>query len=196
MAHAPTRSTRLLTALSGFFLWLLVSLGGFMVFAAVTGSAPTMREVTLNADVEGSRITGLSPRVVARDEVAVEVRIPKPSHDEVRWAAGRNLTYGVVAVAAIWLLRQLLRSVRDRSPFTESNVWRLRALAFVLLVGTPLATFVASLFESAVASSVGVDSGVRIALPGSVFLAALGGFVLAEIFAAGVRMRDDLEGTV
>jgi hypothetical protein len=33
-------------------------------------------------------------------------------------------------------------------------------------------------------------------LPGNLLLAGLGAFILAEVFAQGLRMREDLEGTV
>ncbi|MDX6226438.1 MAG: hypothetical protein QOE64_2814, partial [Frankiales bacterium] len=113
------------------------------------------------------------------------------------WAAGRDLTYVALLLVGLWLLRRLLRSVRDRDPFTEDNVKRLRALALLILIGFPLARLVASLFEGELASSAGfLHHGLRLSLTGSALIGGLAAFALAEVFAAGVRMRVDLEGTV
>ena len=104
---------------------------------------------------------------------------------------------GLVAIAASWLLRGLLLSVRDGDPFTRANVKRLRALAVIVLIGIPLAALVGSLFASALAGSAGLDGGgIQLTLPGNAALGGLATFVLAEVFAAGVRLREDLEGTV
>jgi hypothetical protein len=100
-------------------------------------------------------------------------------------------------VAALWLLCRLLQSVRDGDPFTSTNVRRLRALAIVILLGVPLATFVSSWCEGELATSAGLRSaGTQLTMPGEAFVGGVGVFVLAEVFAAGVRLRDDLEGTV
>ena len=103
----------------------------------------------------------------------------------------------MVVVAVVWLLRGLLRSVRDGDPFTEANVRRLRTLALVVLIGVPLAGFLGSIFAGELATSAGLASrGTQLILPGTAFLGGLATFVLAEVFTAGVRLRDDLEGTV
>ena len=94
-------------------------------------------------------------------------------------------------------MRGLLKSVRDGEPFTARNLVRLRALGVVILLGVPLATFLSSICASEAADSAGLaGTGARLSIPGGAFVAGLLAFVLAEVFAAGLRLRDDLEGTV
>jgi hypothetical protein len=91
----------------------------------------------------------------------------------------------------------LLQSVRDGAPFTEANVRRLRALGLIILIGVPLATLVASWCASELAGTAHLPSaGIQLSMPGGAFVGGLGVFVLAEVFAAGVHLRDDLDGTI
>jgi hypothetical protein len=70
-------------------------------------------------------------------------------------------------------------------------------LGVMILVGVPLATLVSSWCASELATSAGLPSaGARLAIPGGPFVGGIGVLVLAEVLAAGVRLRDDLEGTV
>jgi hypothetical protein len=67
----------------------------------------------------------------------------------------------------------------------------------MLVVGVPLAAIVSYGCDQwlAASSSVG-ELGGRFSLPGAGPIAGLGVFVLAEIFAHGARLREDVEGTV
>jgi hypothetical protein len=197
MTHAPTRSTQFLTSLSTLLLVLSIGFGVFLLVGAVAGFGPNGGAVAIHTEVDGERIVDLPRGAMRPDHVDVTVRVGDASRAQLRWAAARDLAPGAVVVAAIWLLRGLLKSVRGGDPFTETNVRRLRALALVVLIGVPLATYVGSIFAGALATSAGLNGpGTQLTLPGNAFLGGLATFVLAEVFAAGVRLRDDLEGTI
>ena len=197
MIRTATRSTQLLTGLATLLLVGSIAFGAFLVVGAVFGFGPSGHDLGIHTEVAAARVVDLPTGAIAPEHVDVIVRVRHATTEQIRWIAARDLAPGVIVVAAIWLLRALLASVRDGDPFTERNVTRLRALGFVILIGVPLATFVSSLCAGELATSAGLKGpGTVLSLPGNAFLGGLALFVLAEVFAAGVRLRDDLEGTV
>ena len=197
MAAAATRTTRILTAIVTLLLGASIAFGIFLLVGLIAGIGPSGHEVVVHTQVDATRVIDLPSGTIRPDHFDVVVRVRHATREQLGWAAGRDLVPGVVFVAALWLVRSLLRSVRDRDPFTEMNVRRLRVLALVVLIGVPVAIFVSSIFAGALARSAGLhSSGTQITISGPALLGGLALFVLAEVFAAGVRMRDDLEGTV
>ena len=197
MAGARTRSTRILTAIVTLLLLVSVAFGAFLVVGLIAGIGPNGHEVVVHTQVDGAHVVGLPRGSIPPDHIDVLVRVRHADRQQLAWAAGRDLVPVVVFVTAIWLVRRLLRSVRDGDPFTGTNVRRLRSLALVVLIGVPLAIFVSSIFAGSLARSAGLpSSGTEITMPGAALLGGLALFVLAEVFRGGLRMRDDLEGTV
>lgn len=197
MPVRTTRSTRFLTGFATLLLIIATAFTAFLVVGAAFGFGADGNDVGVHTQVPTARITDLPRHAIAPDHVRVLVRVPDASDKQIRLAAGRDVTMGLLFVAALWLVRAVVRSVRDGDPFTGSNVARLRSLALVILIGTPIALFVSSMFESALATSAGVEgTGVNLTMPGGAFIAGVGALVLSEVFAAGVGMRQDLEGTV
>lgn len=192
-----TRATNFLTGLSTLLLIVTIAFGAFVLVGAIAGFGPSGDEVAVHTKVDADRVTGLPPNTVSPNDIDVTVRVRDASTEQLRWAALRDLTPGILMVIALWLLRGLLKSVREGDPFTEQNVRRLRALGLVVLIGAPSAVFASSLFEHELSTSAGFDSaGTQLTMPSGALLGGLVAFVLAEVFAAGVRLRDDVEGTV
>jgi hypothetical protein len=197
VAYAPTRSTQFLTRLSTLLLVASIGFGVFLLVGAVAGFGPSGDEVAVHSQVDAERAADLPEGTLSPDDIDVTVRVRDATREQLRWAGARDLAPVAVVVAAIWLLRGLLKSVRDGDPFTGANVRRLRALALVVLIGVPLSAFVGSHFAAELATSAGLDSpGTELTMPGNALLGGLATFVLAEVFAVGVRLRDDLEGTI
>jgi hypothetical protein len=94
-----------------------------------------------------------------------------------------------------------MRSVVEGDPFGAPNVQRLRRLGFLLVVGAPAVELLnyslrLSLFND-LPPHPSTDIGVAgFSLPAAALLGGLGAFILAEVFAHGVRLREDVEGTV
>lgn len=192
-----SRATIFATNLTTLLLVLSVGWGLLTIASSVTRSTGLYREITVHQSVETSRLGSLPPTVVRPTRVPVIVRIPSPSRRQQLMAAGRDLSYVALTVAIMWLLRALLRSVRQGDPFGATNVRRLRRLGFLLVVGGPVAVWVTSRFEAALAASTSIDGlGAGFSIPAAWLLTGLGVFVLAEVVAHGVRLREDVEGTV
>ncbi|MBA3652840.1 MAG: DUF2975 domain-containing protein [Actinobacteria bacterium] len=195
--RTPTASTRFLTRLSTLVLVAAIAFGGFGLVGAVFGFGLSGHDVGVHTEVPGSRLSGLPKGAMPPDNVDVIVRVRHASAGQIRLLAARDLAPGLVLIAAIWLLRGLLVSVREGDPFNEHNVNRLRTLAVVVLAGVPLAAFVSSVFAGELADSAGLKgAGTHVPFPGNAVVGGLALFVLAEVFAAGVRLRADLDGTV
>jgi hypothetical protein len=110
---------------------------------------------------------------------------------------GVGLTVVVLACAA--LFAGLVRDVGRNDPFTAVNVRRLRVIGLLLLVAWPVLTLVRFAADAAVLAGLDLgelDSSFRFGLPVGVMAAGLVAGLLAEAFAAGSRLRDDVDGLV
>lgn len=109
-------------------------------------------------------------------------------------AAGLAYLYGA------WQLRQLVRSIRENDTFSIANVRRLRVLGALLLFGYPLFRYLAGSTEQWILSTGGPPGlAARVEFEPFALAAALGGLcllVLAEVFAHGIVLREDVEATV
>ena len=103
--------------------------------------------------------------------------------------------------AVLWLLRGLARSVRQGDPFGAANVRRLRRLGLLFLLGYPVMVTITRLLQDWLVTTLPVLplGGIGTTLDViNIFalLAGLGMFLLAEVFAHGLRLREDVEGTI
>lgn len=191
----PSRSTAFATNLAALLLVLAGAFGVFLIGKAVFGGP---QEVVAHQEVRPAQLASLPPSVVRPSTVPVTIRIRDASSQQLFLSTARDLIVVVLFVAVLWLVRRLLLSVRDGDPFTNANVRRLRTLGFLLLVGLPLGGILTRYLEAGLAASSPVgELGTALRLdPGPGPIVALGVFVLAEVFAHGARLRDDVEGTV
>ena len=91
-------------------------------------------------------------------------------------------------------LLSIVESVRLREPFSAENAGRLKTIAWSLLALELLHISVVAV--AAAVSTRGVPLHISDDFSVSGWLAILLLFVLAQVFLAGTRMREDLEGTV
>jgi hypothetical protein len=91
-------------------------------------------------------------------------------------------------------LLAMVGTVRAGDPFVAANAYRLRAIAWTLLVLQLIGLAIAGIAEaiSTPEHPVELDAGFSI----NGWLAVLLTFILARVFAEGALMREDLEGTV
>jgi hypothetical protein len=103
---------------------------------------------------------------------------------------------GAVALNHMVLKRMLaiVGTVRQGDPFVAANVYRLQAIAWLLLALQLLSLAIAAVAKmiSTPEHPVELDAGFSVAGWLAVFLC----FVLARVFAEGTLMKEDLEGTV
>jgi hypothetical protein len=110
-----------------------------------------------------------------------------------------TLADSIVGLYAIWQVWMLARSVEESEPFTTKNARRLRLLALIALIGLPIRDAVGTFLTRAVlAAQVPPQNGLvtRFHLSYGPLFAGLCLFVLSEVFARGVDLREDVEGTV
>ena len=111
---------------------------------------------------------------------------------------GGRLVLGVTALAALALLLQVVRTLRQGDPFVRANARRLRRVAAVVAVGGTASELLTSFGTIAVLAADTVADRVVPAVEIS-FVPAVAGLVmglLAEVFAQGADLRDDVDGLV
>jgi hypothetical protein len=112
----------------------------------------------------------------------------------MRAIAGVGLLAAPINYAILKRLLAMVETVRAGDPFVRENAYRLNVIAWLLLVieagnialpalGKTVSVFQHTLYISLTTSVNG-------------WLVVILIFVLARVFAAGARMREDLEGTV
>jgi hypothetical protein len=131
----------------------------------------------------------------------VDVEIPDPTTAQMLARSVMDVAPLALIVAGLWLGRGFLSSVREGDPFGGANVQRLRALGFILLVGAPLVELLRAALRQGLLEDLpphpSVDLGVPgFSLPGNAMVAGLVAFILAEVFAFGLRLREDVEATI
>jgi hypothetical protein len=188
--------TRFLTNAVTLLLLLSVAFGAYLVVWRAVGAVRGGQEVAVHLRVPPRQVEELPESFVVPDYVEVVARQPDASPRQLGLALARDVIPALLFIPGLFLARQILRSARDGNPFIEPNIHRLRLIGFLLML-TPLATLLSGMADA----EIRVGELARFNGPGAVFsgdaiLAGLGVFVLAQVFAHGVRLREDVEGTV
>ena len=117
-----------------------------------------------------------------------------------------RIVMGLRAIAAIGLvtiplnhiiltrLLAMVGTVRSGDPFVAANAYRLRTIAWTLLLLQLLGLAIAAIVKAISTAQHPVDIDAGFSING--WLAVLLTFILARAFAEGTLMREDLEGTV
>jgi hypothetical protein len=131
----------------------------------------------------------------------VNVHIPDPTTKQMLLRSGMDFGPLVLFVAGLWFGRGFLRSVLEGDPFGAPNVQRLRAVGFILVVGAPVVELVNYSLRTALFSAIPPYPSLNLGsagfgLPGNALLGGLGAFILAEVLAYGLRLREDVEATI
>ena len=115
-----------------------------------------------------------------------------------------SIPMDLLVVALIWLLRRIVLTtvspgLSSGDPFIKANVWRLRIMASLVLV-MPLVSFWSEVAVWELVSPSASKDLLWMSYDASLLPLQLGSavvlFILADVFSAGVRLRDDVEGLV
>jgi hypothetical protein len=123
---------------------------------------------------------------------------PSPEADRLVLLMRAIVALGLATVPLNFIvfkrLLAIVETVRAGDPFVAANASRLQAIAWSLLALQVLSIAIGAIAKSVStpAHPLNVDAGFSV----NGWLAVLLTFLLARVFAAGTRMRDDLEGTV
>jgi hypothetical protein len=131
-------------------------------------------------------------------DVSVEI---DPTVHQMLLRSASDLASLILLLAGLWLLRGFLRSVLDGDPFGAGNVRRLRSIGLLLVVGAPVLELVTYSLRQAMFNTLppypSIDLGVEgLFIPGNALLGGLAAFILAAVFAYGLRLREDVEATI
>ncbi len=182
------------------------SLGGLDVAHRLTGFGQDSSVLSLNVTVSVEHLR-IGDEVGAAN-VPVTADIGDPTLNERLLATAPALAWWVLAIAVLWLVRAVTRSAARGAPFERANVARLRWLGALFLLGFPIVTilqgvFTEWLFRDGVFSLMSPQpvrlGEVYVTYPvvsPSAIMAAVGFFALAEVFAYGARLREDVDATI
>ncbi|WP_406504282.1 DUF2975 domain-containing protein [Streptomyces sp. NBC_00212] len=111
---------------------------------------------------------------------------------------GGELPWLLFGSLSLLLFSRLLKAVLLQGPFTDAVSRRLSVLGWFVAVGTPLAGLVVGWSQSWLVGSMTpiAGSGPTVSGPQVLVLAGLTAVIMGKIMREGVRMREDLEGTI
>jgi hypothetical protein len=201
----PIASRTAYLVLTALF-WLAVVVGVALVahrlFGLGQGSSVLTVPVTISVDEDD---VALPERFEIAGGLPVSADLADPVFTQRSIAAVPVLARWALAIAVLWLVRGLARSAAEGDPFRGANVVRLRWLGALFLLGYPLATVVGAaathrLFSPGVWTGGPVPGGgIQTSywvLSWPAIMAGVSLFALAEVFAHGVRLREDVDATI
>ncbi|OKI99882.1 DUF2975 domain-containing protein [Kitasatospora sp. CB01950] len=191
-----TRLTRTLASAT----FVLAVLGGLaFVGTAVThllddGAVCVRTGFWANASLDGLPLGG----GVEASSSTARLCQAAPSAGQRAADLGAGLPWLLFGSLALLLFSRLLKAVLLLGPFTDAAARRLRVLGWFVALGTPLTGLVAGWSQSWLVGSMAplAGSGPTVSGPLGLVLAGLAAVVMGSIMREGVRMREDLEGTI
>lgn len=205
MDPMPSRAARTAYLVITILFWITVVVGALLVATRLFGLFQDSAVMTVPASAsiedvplpEGFEIAGPLP---------VNADLPDPSTLQRAIAAVPIVAWWAFALGVLWLVRGVARSASKGDPFQASNVGRLRWLGLLFLVGYPLATIVAGYFSGLLFSADvwtggplpagGIETSFPVVVSAPAILAAVCLFALAQVFAYGARLREDVDATI
>ncbi len=213
----PQPASRAVTsgrALVTFLLVLAIGFSGLTVISVGVGLARDGDSLlygnTLAVPVEispdavdspSSEVGQLPPGAEVHGSPQATLEVSDPTSKQMLLRSLMDLALLALFTAGLWLARGFIGSVMTGDPFGAANVQRLRRLGFLLLIGAPAVALLnsalaAALFNDLPLETVGSLGVTGFSLPAGALVGGLGAFILAEVFAYGLQLREDVEGTV
>jgi len=200
----PTPPTRLAT--TGYLVvtaLLIAFLAAGVILTATTTIGAVRGDHTITQDryVTPEHLTALPANIKPTTNIPITVTIDHANPTQLFLRLAITLLPGLLIIALLWQLWGLLRSARHGDPFTDANIWRLRQFGWLLLLGWPLVAYLTmalkELLAATWASPTDPSQGGVFAPPiGGALIFGLAVLVLAEVFAHGLRLREDVDGTI
>lgn len=205
-AQQPSRAVSAGYALTSILLVAALAFAAFLLLDAAVGVARggerlvSGRALAVHVQVAPERVS-LPDGVRHSGWLPAVAPIDHPDAKQIAFSAALDLSQAALFIGVLWLLRGLARSVRQGDPFDAANVRRLRGIGFLLVLGAPAVELFnwivrLQLYDTLPAGRFGDLATEGFSLPGDLLLAGLGAFILAEVFAHGLHLREDVEGTV
>ncbi len=205
MGPKPSRAVRIGSIVYAL-LWLTVLFGVVLIISMVVGVArhgdsfAYGGSLTVPAKLSTEQLN-LPRGLFVSGSLNVVAEIKDPTTKQMLLRSLSDLGPLILLAGGLLLLDGFMVSVKDGDPFGSANVRRLRRIGFILVLGAPLVELVNSglrkaLLDDAPAGRFDGVGSAGFSLPVGALLAGLGAFILAEVFAYGLSLREDVEGTV
>jgi DUF2975 family protein len=205
MDPMPSRAARTAYLVLTVIFWITVVAGLILVAHRLFGLLQDSTTLSVPASVSVADV-----RLPGSFEIAgplpVTVDLVDPSMLQRVIATVPILVWWALALAGLWLLRKVARSAAKEDPFQDPNVTRLRWLGALFLLGFPLATILDGYFRDLLFSADvwtggplprgGMATGFQVVVSAPAIMAAVCLFALAEVFAYGTRLREDVDATI
>lgn len=151
---------------------------------------------TANGTVDAA--TGLPPVQLDMDGSAMQLSLLGLRWWETVVFSGPPFAYGALALAVIWLLWQVVRTLRSGDVFTQANVRRVMWVGGLIGGGSVLLQAAEYLAQRGVLAASAAAGVVEVAPSFNLMPLLLGAVVLllAEVFRQGVHLRSEVEGLV
>jgi hypothetical protein len=197
----PTPPTRLATTAYLVVTALLIAFlatGVILTTTAIIGAIRGDHTITQDRFVPPDALTALPANIKPTTNIPVTVTIDHASPSQLFLRLAITLLQGLLIIALLWQLWGLLRSARHGDPFTGANIRRLRQFGWLLLLGWPLVAYLTMALKELLAMSLPANDTEGLFAPpiGGALLFGLAVLVLAEVFAHGLRLREDVDGTI
>ncbi len=173
-----------------------------MIIGAAAGDGRDDITVKATAALDDDR---LAKGVYTTGEQQTTIVIDDADPREQRLALASDLLAPVLLLAVMWLIFSIARSVRYGDPFVRANVRRLQAIGGLLILGVLAVHFAGGalrdeLLAPYLRAAAELD-GAGLRPPDGEFpayapLCGLGILVLAQVFAHGTRLREDVDATI
>ena len=171
---------------------------GYAAAGAASGNYTPPLQITT---WPGQLAEPLPPGFDLVEHVPIQLTLRQPTPAQLLLSVAVGLLPPLLVAAVLWLLRGLARSVRHGDPFGAANVRRLRRLGLLFLLGYPAMVIVSKLLQDWLVTTLpvlplgGIGTTLDVISP-IALLAGLVMLLLAEVFAHGLRLREDVEGTI
>jgi hypothetical protein len=197
----PTPPTRLATTAYLVVTALLIAFlatGVILTTTAIIGAIRGDHTITQDRFVPPDALTALPANIKPTTNIPVTVTIDHASPSQLFLRLAITLLQGLLIIALLWQLWGLLRSARHGDPFTGANIRRLRQFGWLLLLGWPMVAYLTMALKELLAMSLPANDTEGLFAPpiGGALLFGLAVLVLAEVFAHGLRLREDVDGTI
>lgn len=205
MDPMPSRAARTAYLVLTVIFWITAVIGLILVAHRLVGFGQDSGTLTLPASVSVDDVR-LPETFEIAGPLPVNVDLADPSLSQRVIATVPVFVWWALALVVLWLVRKVARSAAQGDPFKGSNVTRLRWLGALFLLGFPFATMIAGYFGDLLFSPDvwtggplppgGIDTGSQVVVSAPAIMAAVCLFALAEVFAYGARLREDVDATI
>ncbi|MDB4473811.1 DUF2975 domain-containing protein [Opitutaceae bacterium] len=157
------------------------------------------REILLEVGSSSYAVTPASATVLPFEPKTVEVEFPIPRDEPglLLTHTGTVLIGFLFGLATLFQLLKFVRSLRVDHPFIPDNAHRLRCVAWLMLLGSIWKGGAFLIVTSAVSDTFpDLNLNITLGSGGIPLLTIFMFFIIAEVFALGVKMKEEADLTV